>query len=74
MFAATRIRLETSISEILRFFAAKKPSNRGPMPTWINDPQLAEKLLKDTGLTPEDLGGRAARNGRAPTLTQQNFW
>ncbi|MEW9922149.1 hypothetical protein AB2B41_21290 [Marimonas sp. MJW-29] len=74
MFVATLNRLETSIPEILRSFAAKKAPNRGSMPTWINDPKLAEQLLRDTGLTPGDLGTSSAYDETKPNFIQQNYW
>ena len=74
MFEATLNRLEITISEILRFRAAKKAPNRGPMPSWINDPNLAEQLLKDTGLTPDDLCGSSAYDETQPFFMQQNYW
>lgn len=74
MFTPTLNRLEMSFSQFLRVFAAKKAPNRGPMPTWINDPKLAKQLLNDTGLTPDDLGGSSAYDEAKPFFMQQNYW
>lgn len=74
MFAATLNRLTISIPDILGVGTTKKARPRGPLPTWINDRQLAEQLLKDTGLTPDDLGGGPAYDGEKPFFMQQNYW
>lgn len=74
MFAATLNRLAISLPEILRFLATKETSRRGPLPTWINDPQLSEQLLKDTGLTLQDLGGHPVHDDKKPFFMQQNCW
>lgn len=74
MFAATLTRLAISLPEILRVRATKDRQRRGPMPTWLNDPQLSEQLLKDTGLAPEDLVGHKTYDESKPFFLQQNYW
>ncbi len=74
MFAAIFTRPAFSFMQVFRVRKAKKPHPKGPLPSWINDPQLSEQLLKDTGLTIEDLGGRPTYDKKLPFFMQQNQW
>lgn len=74
MFDATLFRLRISLPEFLRVRATKKIPPRAPMPGWINDPQLSEQLLKDTGLAPDDLSGRCTYDETKPFFMQRNYW
>lgn len=74
MFEATLTRLVISLPEALGALTAKEPKRHGPLPTWIEDPQLSKKLLNDTGLTQEDLVGSASYDERKPFFMQQNYW
>ena len=74
MFAATLNRFAISLSSISRACAAKTFPQKGPLPTWINDPQLSEQLLKDTGLAPDDLGIARSYDDKKPFFMQQNYW
>ena len=74
MFEATLTRLVISLPEALQTLTKKDPRRHGPLPTWIEDPQLSKKLLKDTGLTPEDLIGSASYDEKKPFFMQQNYW
>lgn len=74
MFAATLTRLAISLPEFFRVRTTKNCQRRGPMPTWLNDPQLSEQLLKDTGLVPEDLVGHTTYDDSKPFFLQQNYW
>ena len=74
MFAATLNRLAISLPSLLRFRTVEKSLRQGPMPTWINDPQLSEQLLKDTGLAPDDLGMDRACETKKPSFMQHSSW
>lgn len=74
MFAATLNRLATSLPTVLRAHTTRTIPKEGPLPTWINDPQLSEQLLKDTGLAPEDLGLERSYDSTKPFFMQQNYW
>ena len=74
MFEATLTRIAVSLPEALRVRATRKSRRHGPLPTWIGDPQLSEQLLKDTGLTPNDLRGCSSHDERTAFLAQQNYW
>ena len=74
MFATTLNRFAISLPTFLRGRAARKSPQEGPLPTWINDPQLSEQLLKDTGLTPDDLGLDRSYDSKKPFFMQQNYW
>lgn len=74
MFAHTLNRLAISLPNTLRVGMRDKASQHGPMPTWTGDRFLSEQLLKDTGLTMEDLGGRSSVVDQTPKLSQQNYW
>ena len=73
MFAATLNRLTISMPASLGFRAAKRASQAGPMPTWINDPQLREKILYDTGLTLEDFNARPAQDIKTPLSLKRHY-
>ncbi|WP_020041278.1 hypothetical protein [Salipiger mucosus] len=47
------------------------PPRCGPMPHWINDPQMSEQLLNDTGLSAEDLGFAEAITKPRPSSCSQ---
>ena len=74
MLTADLTRLANSFPEFLRARASKQNPRQRPMPTWIDDPELSRHLLKDTGLTPEDLGRGHAYNEAKSILTKQNYW
>ena len=74
MFTTTLNRFAIALPEILRLGATKKSERRGPLPNWIKDPQLSEQLLRDTGLTAEDLGVHKAYDEKKPFFLQQNYW
>ena len=74
MFAATLSRSFASFTQILGVRSVAKTSPQGPLPSWINDRQMAEQLLKDTGLTPEDLCGSPSYDDQKPFFMQQNYW
>ena len=63
-----------SLAQAFGVRRAKKTAPEGPLPRWINDPQLAEQLLKDTGLSVEDLGGRPSYEETKPFFMQQTLW
>lgn len=44
---------------------------KGPLPRWLDDPQLTEQLLKDTGLTIEDLLDRPLYDEDLPFFMQR---
>ncbi|OSQ43027.1 hypothetical protein [Marivita geojedonensis] len=73
MFATTLSRSIFSIAKLVGIRSATKATPRGPLPSWINDRQLSEQLLKDTGLSPEDLGGSPTYDDRKPFFMQSNF-
>ena len=74
MFTSALNRLAISLPNVLRLQATRKSRRRGPMPTWIDDPQLSEQLLRDTGLAPEDLGGSKTYDEKQPFFLQKNYW
>lgn len=74
MFTATLNRLAISLPKVFRFRATKRSERRGPLPTWIKDRQLSEQLLRDTGLTPEDLGVHKAYDAKKAFFLQQDYW
>lgn len=74
MFEATLTRPIMSLARFIGLRKGKKAPHRGPLPTWINDAQLSEQLLKDTGLSAEDLGGHTSCDETKPSFMQQHFW
>lgn len=74
MFATALSRPVLFLASICSGRRAKTPPARGPMPTWLNDRELSKQLLKDTGLSPEDLGGSPSYDDQKPFFMQQNFW
>ncbi len=74
MFTTTLNCLVTALPVMLRLGAPRKSERHGPLPTWSNDPQLSEQLLRDTGLTVEDLGVHKARDEKKSFFQQQNYW
>lgn len=74
MFAATLSRPAFAIARIFAPRRATTAPRLGPMPTWLSDPKLSEHLLRDTGLTPEDLGGQPTYDAAKPFFMQRNFW
>ncbi|MDU8914075.1 hypothetical protein [Aestuariicoccus sp. MJ-SS9] len=74
MFTATLSRPIASIAKLFVTRSATNAPSRGPLPSWINDRQLSEQLLKDTGLSPEDLSGSPSYDDRKPFFMQSNFW
>ena len=74
MFASTLNRFTISSPSIIRARSTKQPVHQGPLPSWINDPQLSEQLLKDTGLAPDDLSLDRSYDSKKPLFMQQNYW
>ncbi len=74
MFAATLNRLAISPLEIVCIREGKKATHRGALPTWIRDPMLSEQLLKDTGLTSEELGEHSTGADSKRILSQLSCW
>lgn len=46
----------------------------GPLPRWVDDPQLSRQLLKDTGLSYEDLTGQTRYDDKLPFFMQPGRW
>lgn len=74
MFAAALNRFTMSLSLFTYRRVSRNAPKRAALPTWIDDPQLSEQLLNDTGLSPEDLGGRPVYDEKKPFFMQQNYW
>ena len=74
MFATTLNRLAFSLPAIFGASTSRKTRQPGPLPKWIDDPQLSKQLLNDTGLSADDLGGRKVSNEHVPSITPQNYW
>ena len=74
MFATTLSRFAIALPHVLRIGAKKSVARQGKLPTWVDDPQLSEQLLKDTRLTLEELGVRPVYDDKKPFFMQQNFW
>ncbi|MEZ5731717.1 MAG: hypothetical protein R3D97_05255 [Paracoccaceae bacterium] len=63
-----------SLAEALGLWhKGKSSSRRGPSPNWLGDPQLSAHLLRDTGLSPEDLGGVPVYDQTKPFFMQQTL-
>ena len=73
MFAINLSRPFVSFTHIFGVRRREKTAPRGPLPTWINDRELSEQLLKDTGLSAEDLTGRPSYDAKKPFFMQQHY-
>lgn len=73
MFAINLTRPLASLVQIFGVRRQEKAAPRGPLPTWINDRELSEQLLKDTGLSVEDLAGCPSYDAKKPFFMQQNW-
>ncbi len=51
-----------------------KVQRGGPIPSWINDPQMARQLLNDTGLKADDFGSRQSNNDTTQFGVQPGQW
>lgn len=75
--AATRSRCLAAVHALTSFRrAASLPTmqgarSKGPLPNWLDDPQLSKQLLKDTGLTIEDLCDRPLYDEDLPFFMQR---
>ena len=74
MLAIHHNRLSQTLAAFLGLRGSNKAIRRGPMPKWINDPQLSAQLLKDTGLSADDLGGQPQFDQTKPFFMQTNYW
>ena len=74
MFAASLSRPIASLAQIFARPSTKPTQPQGPMPSWLSDQKMSEQLLKDTGLTPEDLGVRPSYDANKPFFMQQTLW
>lgn len=65
-----------SILTALRLTRPARPRKtpEGPAPKWLDDPDMARQLLKDTGLSREDLTGRPSHDPDLPFFMQRDFW
>lgn len=52
----------------------RKEDKKGPLPSWNNDIQLGRQLMKDTGLSPEDLSCSPSWDQKLPFFMQQRKW
>ncbi|MAM61659.1 hypothetical protein [Maritimibacter sp. UBA3975] len=73
MFAATRTRPAVFLTRLFTARPTAKAPRKGPMPSWTRDPELAAKLLHDTGLQPEDLGIAPKPDITLPFFMQHDY-
>lgn len=61
-------------TRLFSVFHKPKAERMGPMPQWLNDRDLSSQLLKDTGLSREELGLPSSYDAKKPFFMQRNYW
>lgn len=74
MFAQTTNRFLLALPTALGFGKKTGKARSGPQPTWLDDPQLSVKMLRDTGLSAEDFGHQSADLSKPPSISIHSYW